>query len=267
MAGEGQEKYFRKLLNFRDIGGIPAMDGKTVRQGIVFRSANPDRLGRTDMEVLQELGIRTIIDLRASHEVRRRAVIFDHAERISLPLDFTQTTRERLRPVIYKRDSEELIAEISNVLYLEILDASLPVFRKVMEVIDTASGLPLLIHCQAGKDRTGIISALILLALGVGREYIVKDFMKSNEALIPFFRRHFMIRSVLSLGLFPYSNLLFAVTVRKKNIESILDRIEYHYGGVGLFLRSSGFDMSRLDAVREKLLSDKPSPDTAGFET
>jgi protein-tyrosine phosphatase len=264
MTGEQQEKYFMNLLNFRDIGGIPAMEGRMVRRGIIFRSANPDRIGRTDIERMQELGIRTIIDLRASHEVSRRPVIFDHAEKLSFPLDFQQTTRERLRPVIYKRDSEELIAEISNVLYTEILDASLPVFRKVMEVIDTSTGTPLLIHCQAGKDRTGIISALILLALGVNREFIIKDFMRSNEELIPFFRRKFLIRSVLSLGFFPYSNLLFAVTVKKKNIESVLDRIEYHYGGIGVFLRSSGFDMSRLEVIREKLLTIQPSQGDGG---
>ena len=246
----------RSLLNFRDIGGVPAAGNKKVKAGLIFRSANPDRLRRKDMERLQTLNIRTIIDLRSPDELRKKPVSIAHAEKLALPLDFQLKTRERLRPVIYRKDAQASIAEISNDLYLEILDASVPVIGRIMKILAAPGGVPVLIHCQAGKDRTGIVAAVILLALGVERDLIIDDFMKSNEALMPFFKKLFLIRRIISFGFFPYRNMVFAVMVKKRNIESILSRIDTHYGGIEAFISEAGVDDSGLAEIREKLLSD-----------
>jgi len=245
---------FNSLLNFRDIGGISASGNSCLKQGIVFRSANPDRLSRADLARLRSLNIRTVIDLRAPGELSKRYNSVDHAERLSLPLDFQQTTRERLKPVIYRRDAELAISDISNEIYLEILDASGPVLRQVMETLASPGRCPVLIRCQAGKDRTGIVIALLLLALGVERKLIISDFMRSNEALLPYFRKMFIIRKIVTLGFFPYRNMLFAVEVKQRNIESVLDSIESRYGGIEGYLRNAGFDPSRLAEVRHALL-------------
>ena len=255
---------FKTLLNFRDLGGVPAMDNKKLRRGLIFRSANPDNLSMRDISRLRSLNIRTIVDLRSPEEAAGKKVILDHAANISLPLDFQLKTRERLRPVIYKNHAEEAIAEISNALYLEILDAAVPVFGQVMEILDSSAQIPILVHCQAGKDRTGIISALVMRAMGVPGEFIIKDFMKSNPALSSYFRKRFLIRSVLTLGFFPYSNLLFAVTVKRRNIESVLERVERHYGGIEAYLSASGFDLSKLPGIRQRLLEDTSSGQDGG---
>jgi len=254
MHQRSQNIEFKSLLNFRDIGGIEADNKSRINKGVVFRSANPDRLQRRDRDKLKAINIRTIIDLRAPGEVSKRGVSVNHSEKLSIPLDFQQVTRDRLRPVIYNRDSERVIADISNEIYLEILDASGPVIRQVMQVLADPERTPVLIHCQAGKDRTGIIIALILLAMGVKREFIISDFLRSNEALLPYFKRLFLIRKIISFGLFPYRNMLFAVEVKQRNIESVLDRIESHYGGIEGYLSYAGFDRSRLSDVRYALL-------------
>jgi Protein tyrosine/serine phosphatase len=255
MNMQSQNIEFKSLLNFRDPGGIRAAGMRLLRKGILFRSANPDRLTIADHKKLRSLNIRTIIDLRAPHELSKRYISIDHTDKLSLPLDFQQTTRKRLRPVIYKKNSETVISDISNELYLEILDASAPAFGQIMEILASPGRSPVLIHCQAGKDRTGIMVALILLAMGVDRELIVRDFMKSNEALIPYFRKLFLIRKIVSFGFFPYHNMLFAVSVKQRNIESILDRIEDQYEGIEGYLKYSGFDPSRLSEVRNILLT------------
>jgi protein-tyrosine phosphatase len=249
-------KDFKNLLNFRDIGGIPATGRRRIREGIVFRSANPDRITRGDLDKLRSFNIRTVIDLRAPGELGKRFRSVDHADKLRFPLDFQKTTRERLRPVIYKKDAENIIADISNELYLEILDASAPVFRQVMELLASPGRSPVLIHCHAGKDRTGIIIALILMAMGVDRELIINDFMKSNEALMPFFKTRFIIRKIFSFGFFPYRNMVFAVEVKKRNIESVLDRVDFHYGGIEGYLRFAGFDISSLQKVRDIMIED-----------
>ena len=97
---------------------------------------------------------------------------------------------------------------------------------------------------------------MILLALGVERDLIIDDFMKSNEALLPFFKKLFLIRRIISFGFFPYRNMVFAVTVKKRNIESIFSRIDTHYGGIEAFMRKAGIGDAVLAEIREKLLSD-----------
>lgn len=241
------------VMNFRDIGGVITSRNGTVKEGIVFRSANPDKISSEDVKKLHSLKIRTIIDLRAPHEVSRKTIKIADTTRISLPLDFQKTTRERLLPVLRKKNPEAAITEISQSLYIEILDASASVLREVIELLLLPDRSPVIIHCYAGKDRTGIISALLLLALGAGRDHIIADFMKSNDALISFFKRDIMRKKILSFGFFPAEAVLFAVTVRQNNIESVIDRVSGHYGGIEGYLASAGFDISRLDDLRERL--------------
>lgn len=142
MHQHSQNTNFKSLLNFRDIGGMPASGKSRIKEGIVFRSANPDKLNRHDNEMLRSLNIKTIIDLRAPIEITKRSNPLDNSEKISLPLDFQQTTRERMRPFIYKKDSQDIIAEISNALYLEILDASAQALSQVMEILATSGRSP-----------------------------------------------------------------------------------------------------------------------------
>ena len=144
-----------------------------------------------------------------------------------------------------------MIADISNEIYLEILDASGPVLRQIMEILASPERSPVLIHCQAGKDRTGIVVALVLLAMGVERRLIINDFMKSNDALIPYFKKQFIFRKLFSFGFFPYRNMIYAVMVKQRNIESILDRVEHHYGGIAGYLRNAGIEKSLMSASQE----------------
>lgn len=246
---------FKSVLNFRDLGGIAAEGEKKIKKGIIFRSANPDTLIKLEREKFQLLNIRTIIDLRAPHEYDERKSL-DHINHLSLPLDFQQITRERLKPYINKKNSETAIADISNSLYLDILDATQPLFRQVMEVLLYPERCPVLIHCHVGKDRTGIVCALLLSVLGTRRQLIIEDFMKSNEALRPAFEKMFLKKKILSLGFLPPRMMMFAVTVRQRNIESVLDRITDYYGGIETYLGDTGFDISRLPELKKNVLVD-----------
>jgi len=243
----------KSIRNFRDIGGIPLNGSGSVREGIIYRSATVDNIDKEGIARLHELKIRTIIDLRASGEVKRFRRSIDNVATLALPLDFRQTTAERLKPYLYKKGSDEMLANISNQLYLDILDAAAPVFGEIMELLISGEGSPVLIHCQAGKDRTGIISALLLLALGVDRKFIQEDFLKSNDELLPYFRKLLMIRKIISFGFFPANRMLGVITVKQRNIDSVIDRIESHYGGIDGYLASAGFEIAKLKDFREKV--------------
>ena len=254
---KNQSKYeVKSVLNFREIDGYyPANIGSSGKK-IIFRSANLDTISKSDIKKLHQFKIKTIIDLRAEHERKKKSTKIDNIERLSFPLDFEGSTREKLYPYLRKKNSEKIIADISNALYLEIFEASGKVFKEILEVLISPDRYPLIIHCQAGKDRTGIISAIIQLALQADRESVIKDYMKSNDFLVPYFKKVLFRRKILTLGFFPAGRVLYAITLRQRNIESILDRIFNDYGGIEAYLESIGFDNTQLRKLRKVWIED-----------
>jgi protein-tyrosine phosphatase len=241
---------FKSVLNFRDIGGIPCDDNRQIKTGVVFRSANIDDISRSDIIRLQYLNIKTIIDLRASYERKKRLKKLQNMERLTLTLDFEKRTREMLKPYMFRKNSEVIISDISNALYLEILDAARPAIKKVLELLLAPDSWPILIHCQAGKDRTGIISTLIQLALKADRQIIIEEYLRSNDYLIPFFKKKLLTRKILTLGYFPHKAVLFAITLKQRNIESVIDRINNQFGGIESYLESAGINATQLTKLR-----------------
>ena len=246
----------KSLLNFRDIGGVPTAEGRMFMKGIVFRSAHPDNAHKNDIHKLKNLGITTIIDLRSPTESRYKRKDIEGIKTESLPIDFEKQTRERLMPYFTKGNSRDIIADISNGLYLEMLDAAIPVFRQLSEILVSCGGSPVLIHCQAGKDRTGIMCALLHLVAGTEHHYIISDFMASNDYIVPYYRKKLIARKILTLGLFPFDNVLYAITVRQRNIESVIEKVKNSYGGIRSYLNSSGADQSLFDTLKNRLVSD-----------
>ena len=246
----------KSVMNFRDAMDLPGNSGSKPKRGLIFRSASVDRISRKDIEQLKSLGIKTIIDLRAPHEYSKRKVFIPEMNRLSLPLDFEKVTRERLKPLIMKKNQEEAVQKVINELYIEILDAAKPVLNEIAKIILTSGKTPLLIHCRAGKDRTGIVCALLQMIAGAGRESIVENFMKSNDYLLPVFRKRLKLRKILSFGIFPSKEILDAITLRKENIEQVLERVENHYGGIKGYLSQAGFDLNEYEALRRKFTDD-----------
>lgn len=243
----------KSVKNFRDIGGISLNGHGKIKEGLIYRSATVDGISRRDIKILNSLNIRTIIDLRAPTEAKKFRNKIEGIETVYLTLDFQQTTRERINPYLYKRGSDEILADISNQLYIEILDEAVPVFKQLVELLSGGDAAPLLIHCQAGKDRTGIIIALLLLLFGADKDQIKADFLRSNDELMPYFRKMLIARQIMTFGYFPAGQMLNVVKVKERNINSVLDRIESRYKGVEGYLASAGFDISKVPELRSKL--------------
>ena len=98
MTAKTSSAEIKSVLIFRDAGGMLTTDGRRIKENVIFRSANPDKISRGDIKKLYDLDIRTIVDLRADYEGGNKKRRFEGIETISLPLDFEQTTRERLIP-------------------------------------------------------------------------------------------------------------------------------------------------------------------------
>ncbi len=225
-----------------------------MRKGLIYRSANPDKVNKQDIKKLQELRIKTIVDLRDPSEFSSGKTKIPGNKIVNFPLSFEGVTRQRLRPLLKLNYDPERIDRVLNGIYVEIVDAMRPVFCRIAEMILEPDNTPLLIHCQAGKDRTGILSALLQMIADADRKEIIRDYLVSNDFLMPHFKRKIRIRKFLTLGFFPSEALLYAIKQKQEDIVTVIDRVENHYGGINEYLSGEGFDIMQINKLREILV-------------
>jgi len=170
--------------NFRDLGGYPGKDGRTVRWRRIFRSNHLGHVTETDIEILRGLGLKSAFDFRGTEE--RAAAICGVAGIAvhSLPIEPTVVAalRARLAEGVALSSADAL--DVMRDSYRNYVRYSTPSFRALFAHL-LEDRAPLVIHCTAGKDRTGFACALILHALGVPDEVIAEDYLLTNR----FYRR------------------------------------------------------------------------------
>ncbi|MEU7144655.1 tyrosine-protein phosphatase [Nocardia sp. NPDC046473] len=168
--------YFERLHNFRDLGGYPTEDGRTVRWGRLFRSDSLGKLRGEDVARFQDLGITTVIDLRYPWEIEARGRVPQHDSLTyhNLSIEHRPYDQAALGPEI---EIGPYLAE----RFAEVATDGVEEIRRALEVIAEADG-PTVFHCAAGKDRTGLLAALVLTLLGVSEEQIIEDFALTELA-------------------------------------------------------------------------------------
>jgi protein-tyrosine phosphatase len=166
--------------NFRDLGGYPAKGGRAVRWRQIFRSNHLGHLTEADIVVLRGLGLRSAFDFRGTEE--RTAGICDIEEIAvhSLPIEPTVVTALRALIDAGAPLSSAEAMELMRDSYRNYVVHNTPRFRALFAHL-LEDHAPLVIHCTAGKDRTGFASALILHALGVPDEVIAEDYLLTNS--------------------------------------------------------------------------------------
>src|SRR5712675_2663217 len=170
--------------NFRDLGGYPARDGRAVRWRQIFRSNHLGHLTEADIEVLRGLGLRSAFDFRGTEE---RVAAMCGVEEItvhSLPIEPTVVATLRARLVNGVALSSADALDVMRDSYRNYVRQNTPSFRALFAHL-LEDRAPLVIHCTAGKDRTGFACALILHALGVPDQTIAEDYLLTNR----FYRR------------------------------------------------------------------------------
>ena len=174
------------MINFRDIGGYKSSDGRVVKEGLFFRSANLVNLSKNDLQMLKDLNIKTIFDFRDESEILSSpSDIVENINYIRIPAmpqlksNIAQlgSIKEMMENMFDKNNAFELLKEA----YYN-LPVNNPAYKELVKLMQNDSNLPILMHCTAGKDRTGVGSAIILMILGVNRSSIVEDYLKSNQS-------------------------------------------------------------------------------------
>lgn len=170
--------------NFRDLGGYKTADGKEVKWGKLYRSGVLANLTSGDYDYLREREIATIVDFRSSNERETEPTRWAAGNVIAMNWDYEMGNWEQeFAKVLSKPDfGKEDLVKMMDQGYVGLVQQQTPHYRAMFQQMITHDE-PLLFHCTAGKDRTGIGAALILTALGVDRETVKKDYLLSNEYL------------------------------------------------------------------------------------
>lgn len=178
----GQRLELEGTRNTRDIGGYRTVDGATVRRGVVFRSDGLDHLTDADTDLLLGAGVRAILDFRSAAEASRPGPMTERlgaagVARRNLPLfdeaDARSLFQTPLEPGVHPLEP----------YYRSILVRHAANVRTALELLAEPANRPAIVHCSAGKDRTGVIVALLLSLAGVPASTICEDYARTGEYL------------------------------------------------------------------------------------
>lgn len=232
----------RGAFNLRDLGGLRTGGGKRIRDGRLFRSDGLHRLDSSDAHRLEQLGLRKIFDLRCDSEASTDvSVAIPGAERVHVPL-----VAATLSPF----DADIAWERIDfDARYLEMLTLGGEAIRAVLQA--AAGGDPLLFHCTAGKDRTGVVAAVLLRALGVDDHEIVADYAISETNLRAFLVTLRERLSALRMTPAAIEYLTSSPPARMRNTLAELDR---RWGSTRAYLRWIGVDDDAVARLRVSLL-------------
>jgi protein-tyrosine phosphatase len=217
-------------FNFRDLGGYPTIEGRVTRWGRLFRSDSLHELTAGDVRTLKSMGLATVVDLRTPRELDRTGRGLLAGE----PVAFAHLS-------VIREDGGEAVgapAEPTGELserYLWYLDHGREALAGALALVADPDHLPLVFHCAAGKDRTGVLAALVLDILGVDPAVIVADYVVTAE------------RMELIIAAYRFG-------VEAATMERFLDTLRQQFGGARGWAGAAGVDTTALDRMAELLL-------------
>lgn len=242
---------FGTCFNFRDLGGYQTEGGARVRWKTLFRADTLHRLDGADLDAFHRLGLRTVIDLRSQHELD------DHGQ-LRPRADGGGSAVHHLPMIDEVGGPSRPIAEPPPVrltageAYVSMADLGRQAIGRAVTLLARSDGVPAVFHCTAGKDRTGILAAVVLAALGVSDDDIVHDYMLTAECRTA--RDAYL--QVHDPDYYAFVQSLPAA-IREMDAESIptmLRWIRDEHGSVTEYLRAGGVDQVTLTALQANLL-------------
>ncbi len=238
---------FEGCFNFRDIGGYPTADGRRLKWGLYYRAGRQDRMTDEDLDRARALDIRTQIDLRKTDEI---------ADQGRGPFPDLGANYCHL-PVIPDGGTDQLASlvgdtGISGKRYLGYLEFGSQTWLDLFDIFASADNHPIVLHCTAGKDRTGVSTAFLLSVLGVDRAIIEADYILTNvdvERQVNFVENHVGLPEGVTR-----EEMVFHAGVPETAIGDFLTGLEERHGGAVEYLKAIGVTDQTMDAVRSHFI-------------
>ncbi len=230
-------------VNFRDLGGYAAKDGMRTRWRVLFRADGLSELTEADLSVIRELGIRTVVDLRSGTEVEQSRFNVD-----AHPVEFHHF------PFIHELPASDMWEWRPGLLgtqYREMLDDAGDQIVGALEALAAPEAQPAVFHCTAGKDRTGLLSAIVLALLGVPEDTVVADYALSGAAME-------RLRAKLILKYPEGKDVITGIdevfSADPGNMVALFAHLRQHYGSVEAYADRIGASAELLARLRLVLL-------------
>ena len=257
LSADSRELY-RKLPiegahNFRDLGGYKTNDNLSVKWGAIYRSDALHDLTDQDLEYLERLKLKAIIDFRSSNEISEEPdrkiknteihlLSIDPFQDSSL-LDSDKSFQE------IQRDLFSGEADLSNFLVdfnKDLVTKFSPVYKDFIDTLIANEGLPIVFHCTAGKDRAGFAAALVLSILGVPRDIIIKDYLATNS-----YTKESIDEKLMKIKLYSFfqantENLRKVMGAEERYIQAAFDAIDHEWGSMEAFYEN-GLELSQIE--------------------
>ena len=227
------KRYLQNSIeNMRDIGGYTA-GNKKVKYGKLIRSNLPANVTPEDLKVLKEIGVKTVIDLRSEEEVEKAGSVFEKNPCFKL--------------LHYKLKGGGKIpenAESVPISYMQMLEGKESIYSIFKEISKGENGI--IYFCNAGKDRTGVITALLLMTLGVKNEDIIEDYALSENYLQD------MLDKIAQAS--KPKDVKEIITPKAKYMEKFLQYFHEKYGSVNQYLQEIGITEEEINKIKENCI-------------
>ncbi len=230
--------------NARDLGGLPAVGAKVTRWRSVIRSDMLNRLTEPGQQALLDYGVKTIIDLRSPQEAGKEPSIT--LINPDLPLVYMNLPLEKYYPHVGALIRQ---AKSRAEVYCIILDHYPDSVAEVMRAIARAQAGGIIVHCQSGTDRTGIVSALLLKLVGVHPDIIAADYAESQVRLWPLYEKTLAEakdKSEVDFWQRP--------TAKADMMVTMLRHIDTRHGGIEQYLQDSGLLSVEIERLKNRML-------------
>jgi protein tyrosine/serine phosphatase len=235
-------------INVRDLGGLTTADGGRTRYGSVIRADSVGLLSRDGWEAVAEAGVTRIVDLRQEFEAvddppRELAI-----DVVDVPI-FADLNDEDWATVEALAAGAPTSAESQRLVYLHLLERARPRFVAAVAAVGGAPDGAVVVHCHGGKDRTGIVVALLLRLAGVPIAEIAEDYALSGERLRPRHERWFESAETEE----ERARIERIAATPAESMHAVLETLDEQYGGVERYLLDGGLSPETLEAARARL--------------
>lgn len=247
---------FEGIGNFRDMGGYPTSDGRQVKWGVLYRTGTLAHSSNADLEGLDRLGLKTLIDFRSAAEKQ------EEPNRLPEPASFEVVeiptlddgNKAMVGEIMARIESGDFDGFDPNALMLDanrqFATTFTPQFRQFMQTVLQADGAPIVWNCSAGKDRTGFASAILLRILGVPQDVVMQDYMASKHHSLDARKSQLRLLRVFK-GEEAADKMTVLLGVEEAWLKAGFDEIDATWGSFDNYVRE-GLQLSAADIAQLK---------------